>query len=190
MLTTDVFASFSAFCEFEGLAPDAIFRVFREDAECRELMLGFESGMVAQEQFELRVAALLGVEPADLIDRLFGATKLDERMLETVRRVRAGGTRTGLLSNSWGTTRYPRDLLGELFDAVVISGEVGMRKPAPEIYALGAERLGLAPADCVFVDDLSGNLGPAAELGMATVHHRVPEDTIAQLERLLGVSLR
>jgi len=190
VLTTDVFASFSAFCEREGLEPDAISRVFRDDAECRELMLGLETGEVAQELFEAPVAALLGVEPAGLIDRLFGGTKLDDRMVETVRRARAGGTRTGLLSNSWGTTRYPRDLLAELFDAVVISGEVGMRKPSAEIYALGAERLALPPDDCVFVDDLSVNLAPAAELGMAAVHHRATEDTIAELERLFGGSLR
>ena len=190
VLTTDVFASFSAFCEREGLAPDAISRAFREDAECRELMVGLETGAVAQEQFEPKVAALLGVQPSGLLDRMFGGTRLDERMLETVRRVRAGGVQTGLLSNSWGTMRYPRDLLGELFDVVVISAEVGMRKPGPEIYVLGADRLGLPPADCVFVDDLPGNLTPAAELGMATVHHRATEDTIAQLERLFGVSLR
>ena len=190
VLTTDVFASFSAFCELEGLEPDALSRAFRDDAECRELMLGLETGTVAQEQFEPALAALLGVQPSGLIDRMFGRTKLDERMAETVRRVRAGGTRTGLLSNSWGTTSYPRELLAELFDAVVISGEVRMRKPSPEIYALGAERLGLPPAQCVFVDDLSVNLAPAAELGMATVHHRAAEDTIAELERLFGVSLR
>ncbi len=190
VLTTDVFASFSAFCEREGLAPDAISRAFREDAECRELMVGLETGAVAQEQFEPKVAALLGVQPSGLLDRMFGGTRLDERMLETVRRVRAGGVQTGLLSNSWGTMRYPRDLLGELFDVVVISAEVGMRKPGPEIYVLGADRLGLPPADCVFVDDLPGNLTPAAGLGMATVHHRATEDTIAQLERLFGVSLR
>jgi putative hydrolase of the HAD superfamily len=190
VLTTDVFASFSAFCEVEGLEPDAISQVFRDDAGCRELILGLETGAVPEEQFEPAVAALLGVQPSGLIDRLFGATKLDERMAETVRRLRAGGTRTGLLSNSWGTTRYPRELMAELFDAVVISGEVRMRKPLPEIYALGAERLGLPPAECAFVDDLSVNLGPAAELGMATVHHRTSEDTIAQLERLFGMSLR
>ena len=64
----------------------------------------------------------------------------DEPMLAAVRRARAGGVRTGLVSNSWGTRRYPRELLAELFDGVVISGEVGIRKPAPEIYALGAEQ--------------------------------------------------
>jgi len=190
VLTTDVFASFSAFCELEGLQSDAIFRVFRDDSESRELMLGFETGAIAEEQFEPLLARSLGVAPAALIDRLFAGARPDDAMIEAVRRARASGIRTGLVSNSWGTTRYPRDLLAELFDAIVISGEVGMRKPSPEIYALGAERIGLAPANCVFVDDLSGNLGPAAELGMATVHHRLPEDTIAQLERLLGMSLR
>jgi epoxide hydrolase-like predicted phosphatase len=190
VLTTDVFASFSAFCELEGLQRDAIFRVFRDSSESRELMLDFETGAIAEEQFEPLLARSLGVAPADLIDRLFAGTRPDDAMVAAVRRARAGGIRTGLVSNSWGTTRYPRDLLAELFDAIVISGEVGMRKPALEIYALGAERIGLAPADCVFVDDLAGNLGPAAELGMATVHHRVPEDTIMQLERLLGMSLR
>jgi HAD superfamily hydrolase (TIGR01509 family) len=71
----------------------------------------------------------------------------------------------------------------------VISGEVGIRKPAPEIYALGAEAIGLPPQECVFVDDLPGNLKPARELGMTTVHHRRAEETIPELERLLGVSL-
>jgi putative hydrolase of the HAD superfamily len=190
VLTSDVFASFSAFCELEGLERDAIGRVFREDAECRELMLGLETGAVAEELFEPRVAALLGVEAPGLIDRLFADSRPDEQMLEAVRRARAAGIRTGLVSNSWGTRRYPRDVLAELFDAVVISGEVGLRKPAPEIYALGAELIGLAPADCVFVDDLGVNLAPAAELGMATVHHRDAARTIPELERLLGMELR
>jgi putative hydrolase of the HAD superfamily len=190
VLTSDVFASFSGFCELEGLAPDAIGRAFRENDECRELMLGLETGAVAQEQFEPRVAGLLGVEAPGLIDRLFAGAEIDEQMVDAVRRARVAGIRTGLVSNSWGTTRYPRDLLAELFDAVVISGEVGLRKPAREIYALGTERIGLAPAECVFVDDLAGNLASAAKLGMATVHHRATDDTIAELERLFGVSLR
>jgi putative hydrolase of the HAD superfamily len=80
--------------------------------------------------------------------------------------------------------------LGELFDGVVISGDVGMRKPAPEIYRLGAERIGLEPQQCVFVDDLPFNLAPAEELGMATVHHVSAEQTVAELEQLLGVKLR
>jgi putative hydrolase of the HAD superfamily len=190
VLTTDVFASFSAFCELEGLQSDAIFRVFRADEQSREQLLGFETGAIAEEQFEPWLATSLGVPAPELIDRLFARAGPDDAMIEAVRRARAGGIRTGLVSNSWGTRRYPRELLGELFDGIVISGEVGMRKPAPEIYALGAEEVGLSPADCVFVDDLTVNLGPAAELGMATVHHRATDDTIAELERLFGVSLR
>jgi epoxide hydrolase-like predicted phosphatase len=190
VLTTDVFASFSAFCELAGLGSDAVVRVFREDPESRELLLGFETGAIAEDQFERRLAMSLGVAAPGLIDRLFAGSRPDDAMIGAVRRARAGGIRTGLVSNSWGTRRYPRDLLGELFDGIVISGEVGIRKPTPEIYALGARRLGLEPADCVFVDDLGFNLAPAVELGMATVHHRAPEETIAELERLLGVDLR
>ncbi|HZU39492.1 MAG TPA: HAD-IA family hydrolase, partial [Solirubrobacteraceae bacterium] len=124
-----------------------------------------------------------------LIDRLFAGSAPDEAMRAAVRRARSGGVRTGLLSNSWGTRRYPRELLAELFDAVTISGEVGLRKPAPGIYALAAERLRLEPRQCVFVDDLPFNLEPAAELGMATVHHQQADSTIAELEQLLGVAL-
>jgi FMN phosphatase YigB (HAD superfamily) len=65
-----------------------------------------------------------------------------------------------------------------------------MRKPSPEMYALGAERVGLAPAQCVFVDDLPFNLEPAQELGMAVVHHTSAATTVPELERLLGVDLR
>ncbi len=190
VLTSDLFASFSAFCELEGLEPDTVRRRFREDRECRDLLIALETGNVEEEVFELEFAGLLGVAAPSLIDRLFAGSAPDEEMLVAVRCARAGGIRTGLVSNSWGTRRYPRELLGELFDAVVISGEVGIRKPAPQIYTLGAERIGLPPEACVFVDDLPFNLEPAAELGMATVHHRTTEQTVGELERLLGVSLR
>jgi epoxide hydrolase-like predicted phosphatase len=190
VLTTDMFASFRAFCALEGLDPETIGRRFRADPACRELLIGFETGKLEELEFERRFAAILGVEEAELIDRLLAGSGPDLEMLAAVRAARAAGVRTGLISNSWGTRRYDRELLAELFDGVVISGEVGVRKPAPDIYTLGAERLGLAPAACVFVDDLPFNLTPAAELGMATVHHRNAEQTVAELERLLGVALR
>jgi putative hydrolase of the HAD superfamily len=99
------------------------------------------------------------------------------------------GIRTGLISNSWGATNYELDRFPEMFDGWVISGDEGMRKPDPKIYELGAERIGLTPEDCVFVDDLKGNLKPARAMGMATVHHTSAEETIPQLEDLLGVKL-
>jgi epoxide hydrolase-like predicted phosphatase len=164
--------------------------MFRRDPGCRELLIAFETGTLPEEDFELQLAPYLGVEAAGLIDRLFAGSGPDAEMIEAVRRARAAGVRTGMVSNSWGVQRYPRDLLAELFDGVVISGEIGIRKPAREIYELGAEKVGLEPEQCVFVDDLPFNLKPAEELGMATVHHLNPEQTIAELEELLGVALR
>jgi epoxide hydrolase-like predicted phosphatase len=189
VLTTDMFASFRSFCEREGLDPDTVGRRFREDRGSRELLIALETGRLDEVDFEPLFAARLGVDSVGLIDRLFAGSGPDHAMLEAVRAARAAGIRTGLLSNSWGTRRYDRALLAELFDGLVISGEVGMRKPAPEIYALGAERIGLPPEVCVFVDDLPFNLAPAAELGMATVHHRDAGQTIAELVRLLGIPM-
>jgi putative hydrolase of the HAD superfamily len=129
------------------------------------------------------------VSEEGLVDRMFAGTAPDARMLGAVKAARDAGVRTGLISNSWGVHRYPQQMMDELFDGVVISGLVGIRKPAPEIYAMGAEAIGLAPQECVFVDDLGFNLKPAKELGMATVLHSDSEQTVAELEDLLGVAL-
>lgn len=190
VLTSNVFDTFRAFCRLEGLEPDTIGRRFREDRGCRELLIGLETGALTEDEFEPQFAAILGVSAPELIDRMFAGSKPEQEMLDAVLRARQGGVRTGLVSNSWGTRRYDRQLLADLFDGVVISGEVGIRKPTPEIYELGAQRIGLEPEACVFVDDLPFNLEPASELGMATVHHTSSEETISELERLLGVELR
>ncbi len=190
VLTSSLFDSFRSFCELEGLAPETVGERFREDRAARDLLIGLETGKLPEDEFEPRLAAVLGVNAPGLIDRLFAGSAPDEMMLAAVRRAREAGVRTGLISNSWGTRRYDRALLAELFDGVVISGEVGMRKPALDMYTMGAQRIGVEPQECVFVDDLPFNLGPAAELGMATVHHVDAQPTIAELERLLGVALR
>ena len=196
VLTTNLFASFSAFCVEEGLEPNMIATTFRTHPEGRDLVIGLETGTIPEERFEQRLSEMLGIEPLQgnrtfpLIERLMAGAKRDEAMCAAVRVARNQGIRTGLVSNSWGTTRYPRPLLAELFDGIVISGEVGVRKPAPEMYTRGAEAIGLEPGACVFVDDLAFNLTPAAELGMATVHHVDAARTIAGLERVLGVALR
>src|SRR5205085_8862078 len=190
VLTANVFDTFRAFCELEGLEPDTIRRRFREDRQCRDLLIALETGKIEEDHFEPQFGALLGVEGKGLIDRLFAEGRPDQEMLAAVRNARRAGVRTGLISNSWGTRRYDRELLAELFDGVVISGEIGIRKPTLRMYELGAEQIGLAPPACVFVDDLPFNLEPAAELGMATVHHTSSEQTIPALERLLGIALR
>jgi epoxide hydrolase-like predicted phosphatase len=189
VMTTDVFASFRAFCEEEGLSADAIGARFRNDRASRDLLIGLETGTLPEEDFERRFADILGVSPDDLIERMFAGGSPDPAMQEAVRRARGAGIRTGLISNSWGTSRYDRALLAELFDGVVISGEVGVRKPAPGIYERGARAIDVAPDACVFVDDLTFNLAPARELGMATVHHTDAGQTIDELQRLLAVDL-
>jgi epoxide hydrolase-like predicted phosphatase len=191
VLTTDVFSSFQAFCQVEGLALDTVRDRFRADPHARDLLADLECGRVTEEEFEPQFAALLEVaDHRGLIDRLFAGMHPDHAMLNAVRAAKDAGVRTGLVSNSWGHGRYDRSLFPELFDGTVISGEVGVRKPDPQIYALGAEAIGLSPERCVFVDDLPGNLKPARDLGMATVHHVTAEQTVAELERLLGVRLR
>ncbi len=190
VLTTNLFDSFRTFCELEGLEPREIGRRFRHDPGCRDLLIELEEGTLPEVDFEQQFGAILGVDGEGLIDRLFAGSRPEPAMVQAVLAARGAGIRTGLISNSWGTRRYDRSRLAELFDGVVISGEEGIRKPAPEIYRLGAERIGLAPGECVFVDDLPFNLEPAAELGMFPVHHTDPADTIAALERLLAVSLR
>jgi len=189
VLTTNLFASFSEFCREAGLAPETLVEAFRGNREFRDNLIAFEEGRIEEPAFEARFATLLGVDHVGLIDRLFARVGPDMAMLAAVRNARAAGIRTGLISNSWGTRRYDRAMLEELFDGVVISGEEGTRKPAPEMYMLGAQRAGVAPEACVYVDDLPFNLPPAQELGMATVHHVDTVATIAELERLLGRSL-
>jgi epoxide hydrolase-like predicted phosphatase len=98
--------------------------------------------------------------------------------------------RTGLISNSMGAGRYDRSVFPELFDGVVISGDEGLHKPEPAIYELGCERVGLTPAECVFVDDLRENCEGAEAVGMTAVLHRGAERTLPRLEELLGVALR
>jgi epoxide hydrolase-like predicted phosphatase len=192
VMTTNLFASFGAFCEAEGLEPALLRDAFRHDREARALLIGFEEGRIEDDTFAAGLAAKLGLAPEraeGLIDRMMSGATLEAAMVDAVRAARAAGVRTGLLSNSWGTARYPHDLLGELFDGVVISGQEGMRKPAPAIYALAAQRIGMAAEACVFVDDLPFNLEPARELGMAVVHHTDVAATIAELRGLLGVAL-
>jgi putative hydrolase of the HAD superfamily len=189
-MTSNLFAAFAAFCEAEGLDPQALASAFRQDAAARELLIGFEEGRITEAHFENELSRRLGLSTADgLIDRLFSGAQPEESMVQAVLTARREGVRTGLISNSWGTTRYPRDLLDELFEGIVISGEVGIRKPAPRIYEMGAESIGLPPAQCVFVDDLPFNLPPAEELGMAVVHHTDPAASIEALQVLLSVPL-
>jgi putative hydrolase of the HAD superfamily len=158
------------------------------------LVVDFETGLIAEPDFAAALAerlhALSGreVAPEGLVQRLF-PVRLEEDMFTAVAAARSAGLRTGLVSNSWGSALYPRARLQAVFDAVVISGEVGFRKPDPAIFRVALERLGVTAERCVFVDDEPAHLTAAAALGFVTVLHHRPETTIAELESLLGVAL-
>jgi epoxide hydrolase-like predicted phosphatase len=190
VLTTNLFASFRDYCVRAQIDPQSLRGRFSSDPQFRELLIALEKGELQETNFEQQLAPLLGVEPDGLIDGLFAGVQPDAAMVEAVRLAHVGGVRTALVSNSWGVHRYPHDLFDELFDGVVISAVEGMRKPSRRMYELGAERAGVAPEQAVYVDDLPFNLTPAEELGMATIHHTSAEQTIPELERLLGLALR
>ena len=189
VLTTDIWPAFAAFCEEEGLEPAAVKNLFRGDSEALALLRRLEMGEVADAAFEERFAALLGVADHEgLIGRMFAGLRPQQTMIDAVRAAKAAGRRTGLITNSWGLGIYERAPM-DLFDAAVISGDVGMHKPQPEIYLLACERLGIEPAEAVFVDDLRENCAGAEAVGMTAILHRDPAETIAKLEELLGASL-
>ena len=186
VLTSSVWDSFADFCRDKGLAEDSMRRLFREDpaalADLREL----ETGRMEEHEFEGRFAERLGLEDAaDLIDSMFRGMKPSEPMVAAVRAARDSGICTGLVSNSWSTSHYDRALLAELFDAVVISAEVGLHKPQPEIYLLASKRLGVEPEQCVFIDDLRENCAGAEAVGMTAILHRGVAASVARLEELL-----
>jgi putative hydrolase of the HAD superfamily len=150
---------------------------------------GLEDGTLPAAEFERLLAAELrttggGPVPATgLLARMFGAFTPVRPMYDVLRAVRAGGVRTALLSNSWGND-YPRDLWAGLFDAVVISCEVGLRKPDERIFRHALDLLGLDAAECVFIDDMEHNVRAAEALGLRAVHHTGADTTAAELRAL------
>src|SRR6202042_915894 len=108
VMTSNMFETFSGFCKREGLSPDVVAKQFRNDPASRELLVGLETGVLPEEQFQVEFAAILGVPPSELIDRMFADGRLDEPMIDAVRNARRAGIKTCLLSNSWGTRRYDR----------------------------------------------------------------------------------
>ena len=148
VLTTDLFASFAAFCAEEGL-DRASWRPLpprprRAGAAHRLRVRAHRGGRLRAAPGRRRSAWRSTTASSTACSPARGRRGHDRRRARAHER----GVRTGLVSNSWGTRRYPRELLAELFDGIVISGEEGMRKPDPRMYELGAERIGL-PAERV-----------------------------------------
>ncbi|MFC7753117.1 HAD family hydrolase [Tsukamurella soli] len=158
-----------------------------------------ETGELAPADFNRELAARLRsvdggpVVADDLLGRLFAGTVQDEETWRIVDDLRTLGVTVGLLSNSWGNA-YPRTRIDALFDTVVISEEVGLRKPEPDIFELTLRRLGTGPDGSVFaqspgrvafVDDAAPNLDGARAVGMRGVLHRDAATTRAELAELI-----
>ena len=195
VLTTPLLGSFMAFQDHTGISMEALGKAMQRIAEREGEMPLFrlERGEISEADFlqALRgeLAVDLGHEPEmhGFREIYFDALDPNEPMIELMRELRDRGQRMGLLTNNvreWEPlwrTMLPVD---EIFEVVVDSAFVGMRKPEPEIYHLTLERLdgGLAPQECLFVDDSDVNVDAARELGMTGIHFRANEQAIPEIE--------
>ncbi|TXK44125.1 HAD family phosphatase [Nonomuraea sp. C10] len=162
-----------------------------EENAIHALERGELDGAAFERDLAARLLTLDGMPPVaeGLLTRMFAGFERAEAMYDMLREVRGHGVKTCLLSNSWSNT-YERDGWDEVFDAVVISGEVGMRKPEPRIFHHALDLIGQPGESCVFIDDIEANIVAARALGIAGIHHREPDTTILELESLLRLPLR
>ena len=196
VLTSSAVRAFREFEDAHDLPKGTVFELIEEAYQrgSDELIARIERGEATVAEFseEFRdVLAERGIalEVDDVVEDIFGRSHRVPDMWDVVERAGRAGVRTALVSNSWGTDGYPVTSLEEIFDTLVISGEVGLRKPEPEIYLLAAERIGVDPTGCAFVDDLPRNVEAARELGMFGVHHRDTDTTARALEDFFDVDL-
>jgi epoxide hydrolase-like predicted phosphatase len=197
VLTTSVFESFAAFAEEQGI-PGMVFLEALADIgrTPNGLFNEIETGTIDLVEFERRLApelsARLGrpISHEGLEKGLFALMGEDPAMMTALVAARRAGVKTALVSNSWGRDAYPRHRFDEMFDAVLISGEIGLRKPEPEIYLTAASMIGREPERCVFVDDMQVNVDGATAVGMQAILHRSASESLPEIERLIGVPLR
>jgi putative hydrolase of the HAD superfamily len=133
-------------------------------------------------------AAGVTIDAALMMGRIAEAAKPRPRMVEAIRRLRAGGLRVGALTNNWkrdGVTSPVRDH----FDVFVESSVVGMRKPDPRIYALACRELGTALDATIFLDDIGSNLKSARALGLTTIKVDDPDQALGELSALVELDL-
>jgi putative hydrolase of the HAD superfamily len=195
VLTTPLMESFLAYQRESGISLEdlgvAMAKLMQED-DGRHPLFELEKGNISEDEFTRRLGAALGREVSSMRDVYFENLHPNERMIEYLRGVRADGIRLALLTNNvreWEPLwRAKLPDVDELFEVVVDSGFVGMRKPDPEIYELTLERLGdgLRAEECAFLDDIEVNCDAARALGMTAVRFHDNEQAIAELEAALG----
>ena len=202
VLTTPLLASFMALQDEIGIEAGALGRAMQRIAE-REgehPLFEFERGRISEADFlaamRRELASELGHEPElhRFSEIYFDALGVNEPMIGVMRDARDRGHRMALLTNNvreWEPLWRAMVPVDEIFEIIVDSAFVGIRKPEPEIYELTVERLGdgIGPSDCLFVDDVEVNIDAARQLGMQTVHFQSNEQAIPEIQAALdGVS--
>ena len=202
VLTTSPFEAFNRYEAERGLPRDFIRQINATNPETNA-WAQFESSQVTLDEFddlfaEESTARGHRVPGRQVIELLSGDIR--PRMVRVLERCKAhyqvacitnnvrSGQGPGMASSSERASRIARVMA--LFDLVVESSQEGIRKPNPQIYRLTCERLGVSPEAAVFLDDLGINLKPAKAMGMTTIKVGAAEPAIAELEQVLGISLR
>ena len=192
VLTTPLGNSFAAWQRESGIPLEDLGKAMAAATERHgeHPLFVLEKGEISQAEFLRRVDAEMGEERSlnGMLDVYFDHLERNHEMIDLMRDLRDRGLRMALLTNNvreWEPRwRALLPEIDEIFEVVVDSAFVGMRKPEPEIYTLTVERLGggLEPADCVFVDDIAINCDAASELGMAAVVFETTEQARAEIE--------
>lgn len=198
VLTTPLIQSFLAFQDKSGIGFDQLGRAMQRAAEAHgeHPLFEVEKGRITEAHFlELlseHLESELGHRPElhRFREIYFEALKPNEPMIELMWDVKRRGLRMGLLTNNireWEPRWRSMLPIDEIFEFVVDSAFVGMRKPEREIYELTVERFGggIRAHDCLFVDDVELNCRAARDLGMLVVHYREPDQAIAEIEEAL-----
>jgi putative hydrolase of the HAD superfamily len=199
VLTSSPFEAFARFETERGLPTD-ITRRTNATNHWENAWAKFERAEVDLESFDSLFAAeslVLGAEVRgkDVLPLLSG--DLRPEMVEALRGVKAK-FKTGCITNNLpanaigslgGRSLYVAEVMA-LFDHVIESAKIGLRKPDPRIYQMMVEALGVDPKNCVYLDDLGVNLKPAREMGMKTIKVTNASQAINELEGATGLSLR
>jgi putative hydrolase of the HAD superfamily len=195
VLTTPLQAGFLAYQEESGVSLEELGRAMGRAAEEHgdHPLFMLERGEITEADFRARIERHLedGFDLSRLRTLYFERLDPNAEMIEFVRKLRGRSVRAALLTNNvreWEPLwRSKLPEVDELFEVIVDSAFVGLRKPDPAIYSLTLERLGGVPPDrCVFVDDLDVNCETARELGMAAVRFENARQAIPAIESALA----
>jgi putative hydrolase of the HAD superfamily len=199
VLTTPLVQSFAAVQDETGipmeLLGDAMARIGEKDG--KHPLFELEKGNLSEVDFLRKLGDALEPELGHrpelhrFREIYFDALHPNEPMIELMRELKAGGRRMAMLTNNvreWEPLWRSKLPVDEIFELVVDSGFVGMRKPDREIYELTLERLGSIPAEqCLFIDDTEINCESAGKLGMSAAHYRRNEQAIPEIRDAAGL---